>query len=644
MRLWIKFGFIAGILITSHIALAQETIFNAGGARNMAMGDATVATPQKADAYFVNPAGLTAIDRSHLLIQISKAFAYDFFSIAHPLPRGYRVAFGGSQYIYYSTGDEVRERTFGIAASRAFGSRLQLGAELHLLTQRYGDEKTESSLGLNGGIMYQPAFLTGAQLGLLTTNLPGTTPDSRHHAILADKTVRAGIAQRLLTNQVTLAFGQEVGKDIKPRSHFGAEVALSPKSGPVEKIFLRGGLNDAEETFGAGVVMRLLTVDVAYQAKKFHLSAQFAFGSSIDDRVNALLVKGDNYLHQNAYHSAVGAFEAAREIDPDNEVVLERIRQVNASKQKEAAGTFQQAHYLMEQQRDDEAIDLLETLLKIDADYPGATLLLSEVKNRRVEKITTLSGSIEKALSDNDLLKAKTQLDSLQKLDLNTAKPLTAQLQTRIDKEKIVRMDRAKSLLAEQKYKEALEIGEAVLLLDPGFAEAKGMADTLRANISKSEQAAQDKGKLERLLTQADQAMESKDWKKATQLYQQVLNQQKENAAAKNGLEQVGIRRQAHLASLLETAQIYYEQNNYGDAAQTLARILEIQPEHAKARELKINCHYRSGIRNYTEGRYAASMNDWDEILKLDPENKQAKEYRERAIGKLGQINNEEKH
>lgn len=640
------FLIIIGMLIFSIPGTqAEELIFFQGGARSLGMGDATVSIPYKADAYFVNPAGLATVDRSQLLIQVSEPFTYDFFSYAHPLPKSFRLATGGSQFIYDLDQDglyNIRERTFGVAVGRAWTEQVSFGAAFHLISQKYPGENTETGFGFNVGTTFRPMILSQPQFGVLLANVPNIAPNEDRVSRISNAAVQLGVAQRFIDNKLVVAFTHEIREDKKPRIHVGGELMLDLFQNEFFRhSFIRTGLNDDALALGFGVETRILTIDAAFQDDEIHLTATFEFGRSLMDQFNSYLVEGDLYISKDEFDLAFASYEKARQIYPTNETVQDKIENARKLREQRAETLFEEGQAFFADEQYDLAIQSWENVLKVKPAYPNVDDKIKVAKQARAEKVEQLVAQGRAALDEMNVMEAHQVIESLRLMDPQSenAKQLEKDIDQALNDEKERLIDEANSLLKSGQFRAATQKAEMALELDPKYDTASKLLARIRQAEIETQQEQQEQARLDRILELARAAEENEQWQKADSLYQAVLTEDKNEDQAKEGLGRVEQKWQAQADSLYDVAERQYDQGSFREAIRTLEVLLDIRPGEQRAIDLTINSHYKRGVKYYTEGLYQASYDEWQAILKLDPDNRQAQEYSDRARAKLESLN-----
>jgi hypothetical protein len=328
----------------------------------------------------------------------------------------------------------------------------------------------------------------------------------------------------------------------------------------------------------------------------------------------------------------------------------------------------------------------------LDRVYPwfSGDTLLQNYKHRTDEKLKELAeDSFVRGLgyfSQKDLYAAEREFrmarqysPSFSEIDLYLA-DVRGRIQAR-DKE-------IESLLAEagkkdelQQYKQATELYGAVLRLDPNNEEARKAIEMLNPRMA---------AQLSTLFGRAEDAFEKRNFKTAESLCTEILRSNPDNAKARRLLSRsrsarLGLAaryaalgdsaldvednrfaleyytkardlnpRAVEYKSALERiaenidwnqkwqeAQSSLARSDFNRAEQLASQLVSMKPERQDiidfidqvktAKDQHITLLLQEGIHFYSEKQYAQAMNKFDELLKIDPNNQTASEYRKRS-------------
>lgn len=138
------------------------------------------------------------------------------------------------------------------------------------------------------------------------------------------------------------------------------------------------------------------------------------------------------------------------------------------------------------------------------------------------------------------------------------------------------------------------------------------------------------------LLEAGVKAFDNADYDKAILNMEKILELDPQQSRAEDLLTEAKKRRtEQQIAQNLQTsiqqARTAFQSKNYTEAIQQSERALAIDANNSEARDLLLQSHLQLGIRFFDNGEYPQSIDRMTEVLKLDPENRTAQDYSERA-------------
>ncbi len=300
-------GLVLVILFTAKIALAADATqspFSLGaGARDLALGGATVAEPRPITAPFWNPAGLVRAERVGVGMFYSKLFdtgmGYQYFGATYPtLDLG---TFGIGLFRLGITGIDRRDETnldLGEFSDNRFAVYLAYGHELSKfdvgfsLTLNHHSLDTYSSTSSPGVSLsvrrtLNPGWrwLTSAAASLNWRNAVKPSLKLASEKVAEPQTIDAGIALRVrpgLKWDQTISAFFDISKTEGVNSHSGGGLEWNLAN----LLHLRAGLRDGNMSLGLGIEVKAISFDYAYLERDlgglhtFSLSAEFGLPRS----------------------------------------------------------------------------------------------------------------------------------------------------------------------------------------------------------------------------------------------------------------------------------------------------------------------------------------------------------------------------
>ncbi|MBU0507385.1 PorV/PorQ family protein [bacterium] len=278
---------------------AGEFLSLGAGARALAMGGASVASPTPSSAGYYNPSGLVGIERRHVEFmhasQFDNLYTYDYLSFAQPMEGGLA---GALTVLYTRVGDipitrladpsaplsdanrVIVEKKTGdhelalmAAAARQLSGGWRVGANAKLLFKTVADESAYG-LGLDLGIgrSLGKRFEVGLAARDLTTSILAWST-GRTEAILPSFVVGGAWSCALSSLNADVTIAADVDAHFESRGE-----AESVEAGPLSAeprvgleyliartVALRGGMNGDSPAFGAGLNFAWIHVNAAFQ-------------------------------------------------------------------------------------------------------------------------------------------------------------------------------------------------------------------------------------------------------------------------------------------------------------------------------------------------------------------------------------------
>jgi hypothetical protein len=253
------------IVISFLSSMAFATSIDVGvGARSQGMGGAFCAVADDSSACYWNPAGLSKIGAAevsfiHANPLSAEATYIDWLALVQPLGKKSGVGFG---WLYKwanleegrpVTKSKIRESEYILSLStKPYNSVVSVGVNLKRLTINSKIEEG-SGFGLDLGLLYTATSFPcpGFSCGLMMRNLASSLKDESFRSEL-----RLGAARNLWDEKLILAGDLNMKKEVNREKkdwqwHIGMEAE------PIEKIFLRAGLDDGDIACGLGGTFRM---------------------------------------------------------------------------------------------------------------------------------------------------------------------------------------------------------------------------------------------------------------------------------------------------------------------------------------------------------------------------------------------------
>ena len=127
-------------------------------------------------------------------------------------------------------------------------------------------------------------------------------------------------------------------------------------------------------------------------------------------------------------------------------------------------------------------------------------------------------------------------------------------------------------------------------------------------------------------------AFEARDYDKAKKAFEQALRVRALPADAKKMYDTA-----AQQAAKLDSAKALFNERKYGDAITNLESMLTQDPQNKSIQRMLIDAHFNLGATALQEERLPEALQEFENVLKSDPNDELAKRSRELASRYNGQ-------
>lgn len=186
-------------------------------------------------------------------------------------------------------------------------------------------------------------------------------------------------------------------------------------------------------------------------------------------------------------------------------------------------------------------------------------------------------------------------------------------------------LPKAKRYEGEGQLPEAIEIYHRLLIIDPDDDEA-------RQSLESAEEALT--AQIDGLLAVGDSLKEQRDYDRARRRYDQVLQLDPENQQATQGIADLETAQRVSFRSVLSRARSYLAQDRLSDAEREFSRVLATDPRNREARrglntikQKRIEAVFEKGKEAFEDSNYFEAIRVFLDVLKMDEDHDQAKEY-----------------
>jgi len=562
-----------------------ESVFTIGaGARAMGMGNGFTALAEDATAVYYNPAGLAYLPSqqiSFLHTILFEGTVYDFASYVYPLGSAGGLGLAGMRI---GTDDiERRDLTHDLGQfsasqiqillsyGRTINDRFAAGGSLKLAHQSIDDF---SAYGYGLDLAGRARLISTLNAGLLMQDLIGARLRLAKAKERVPFLLRAGLAYQYrrdnlpLSGTVSLDLDKPENRSVK--LHAGLEVAHT------NGLVVRGGYDRDNVTLGLGLRYQQLTFDYAYK-----------FIDRLSDS------------HRFSLTFSFGATEAERRTNRAAAVKLSQQRAVSDNRKESLEAELAAADRYYASGMLDSA---LAAYYRADAFAVDKSYI-----NGRIAEIKQLQASVQEPSrtgdsQDSSMAQAATDLES-----------------------------KARDLFAKGDLAAAGEFVAATRVIQPQSPSLDSLDQAIQVAVSKS---------IWTNLAKAETAMGLGNYVAAYDNYSSVLALDPSHKQAQDGARRA--QRSLDLAQRLNLALDYFNQGRFTSAQREFNAVLAIDSTNKTAAEYisRINSQirestsledlqrdsrvwqlYLNGLEAFRRGEFQKSIDYWEDVLEVYPNN-----------------------
>jgi len=574
----------------------RESAFTLGmGAQAIGMGGGFTSLASDPSAVYYNPSALAGLSDQQASFTHTVLFEnsiYDAAAWVYPITPRHGLGVG---FMRLGTGDLVRREDF-VDLGRFDYSQSQMllsygrvirrdvtgGLTLKIVHQSL-DNSSDFGVGMDAG--FGVHLYRGLSLGVIARDLLQAEMKLDEITENVPLSVAAGLSWRRLAVSpkvalsVSLALEKHEDKAFSVRT--GGELRLH------DAVALRLGYDRDNVAFGAGLEHGRLDFDYAYKLTDYlddvhHFTVSFKIGPSMAERTRrqelanlppepteeekrfrSLMETANQYFRRFQLDSATYFFKQALELQPNNEEIIGTIASIEEARrvqrEKDAAlrdaqedvvqtinSFLSQAQALYDARNYRAARDLLKLIFDVDPENPGARDLADQIETARSMEIVDKFEEARKAVSEGRLSDAVDAYNRILEIDPQNAGATQSKKQVLAEMDIPDRVRAAVELFNKGRLDDARRRFQTILEINPDEPVAKDYLGRIREMQKKTTTATLEDIQKDpvywELYLEGMRHMRNKDYQKAIEAWQKVLDAYPNNPNTLNNIEQARLR------------------------------------------------------------------------------------------------------
>jgi len=342
------------------------------------------------------------------------------------------------------------------------------------------------------------------------------------------------------------------------------------------------------------------------------------------------------------YERAQRAFERVVVFEPDNPTALYYLSGINDIFIAVGEKHFQQGMQQYQRENYPAAVQGFSKAIKYNPESIAAQSYLAKTISRMQEKASEIDGLLVRGQAyekSSRYVQAANQYLAVLKVEPQNllAQRQLKELRPKINDYVRNKYKEAKGLNDRGNHDKAIEVFRVILAIDPGHKLARSGIRFAR-------------GKLEKIMdvrmTRADSLAALQRWDEAVESYDRILRNEPQNQNALAAKEKV--QKGKTIANLVSAGRQAGLEQNYGQALHLFEQVLEIDPNHlfARAELIRINKRiekqveelFNRGMDLYTQDRYQEAIRELNRVLTLNPKHRGALDYVQQAQERIAAL------
>lgn len=635
------------ILLSFQLSVAQnEFSYFIPNAAAIGYGSSAVTQTDNPAIVYWNPGGIAFATNDNILINATDPFALNYLSFTRFSPPSNAIGFSLSRFTVDQKNLEVITAAYSCRISQFFS----IGANIN-----YGqidhdeDHFVSASLGcllkpaINRYSFYQaanspwhlffnPALYEKFALGIMIHNIPLDQSAIMH-------AVRIGTAFKFTNWGPIFNLGYHIHHG-ENSSHTGFGISL------LSNFHLYAGVIDfniQNLSFGTSISLGMFSTHASYsvQTERLTLSLSVRFKDDANVLAKSYADRGMRMVRENDFRGGFKEFEKSLSYNQNNERVVyltnilkKRIERENLK----IDSLLTQAAHFRERSWNVNAILTYKKILELDQNNKQAIAQINNLKPF-INRYTGLLFQKGKSYyQKNELQKSKTIFADILQLNENHAGA----------KKYLAKIDSMSSHLSNEYYYRGLgyykqrhldrsrENFRRVVELNPGHKEAQYYLNKINQELQSNTD------RIEKLFQEAHSLEKQGNYLLASIKYKEILQINQDDTRANRQLELLQAYVDTILSRKLTAAKRTFERGDYQQAQAEFKEILSIQPDHLQAKQYlkrirdaqsgKIQNHYQQALNLSEQKRWNEALHECEQVLQIDSEHWEAQKLQKNIL------------
>jgi tetratricopeptide (TPR) repeat protein len=444
-------------------------------------------------------------------------------------------------------------------------------------------------------------------------------------------------------------------KNQDAKTCLNAKIPAAIKDDKIKSLLSEGkAVFEAQKYDQATVIFKnVLTLDSNQQQAKEYLNMKIPQKIK-ESKIDQLYAKGLNYFNAKDYDNAAKAFQEIVKLSADEKGAQEfldikipqALAEVKAAKIK---SLYEQATAAFDAQKYDQAIAIFKNILTLDANQQKAKEYLDikipqKLKENKIEQFYSKGLSYFDSKDYDNAAKAFQEITKLSADEKRAQEYLDIKIPQALAEEKAAKIkslyEQATSAFDKGDLEGSTSLFNQIIFLDSTQAQAKDYVNSkIPAQKAKVE-------RIKQLYSEGAGYFNTQDFVKAESAFKEIVELDPGQAQAREYLDsKIPLaQKNKNIQDTLKEAVQYFTIGDCAKASELFNQLLSLDPDNTQAKdylenripvklkEQKIRELYAQGQGFFNVGYYDDAKNAFKEILELSPDEPVAQEYLDEKI------------